>query len=216
MVCSKCKVDKEVILFSVRTKNKSGYNDMCKQCQSDYHKNYYPKNKDKITQYKELNKDKITQYTKEYCAQYYLNNKPEPIVKQYIKKGNPDYYKDYFKKRYYNDINYKLAYILRSRFKSALNGNKKGDSTISLIGCSLNEFKEHIQLQLKPEMTWDNQGLVWEIDHILPCSSFNLSDVEQQKLCFNYTNLQPLFKTTSIAQSFGYDNHVGNRNKWAN
>lgn len=43
-------------------------------------------------------------------------------------------------------------------------------------------------------MTWENQGKNgWEIDHIRPCSSFNLEDPEEQRKCFNYKNLQPLW-----------------------
>jgi hypothetical protein len=41
-------------------------------------------------------------------------------------------------------------------------------------------------------MSWNNHGSYWEIDHIKPCSSFDLTDIEQQKQCFHYTNLQPL------------------------
>lgn len=62
-------------------------------------------------------------------------------------------------------------------------------------------------------MNWDNHGEIWEIDHIKPCDSFNLTDIEQQKQCFHYTNTQPLFKTTDIAGSFGYNDEIGNRNK---
>ena len=62
-------------------------------------------------------------------------------------------------------------------------------------------------------MTWDNHGEIWEIDHIIPCSKFNLTEEKQQKECFHYTNLQPLFKTTKIAESFGYNDQIGNRNK---
>ena len=62
-------------------------------------------------------------------------------------------------------------------------------------------------------MTWENHGEVWEIDHINPCASFDLTDIKQQKQCFHYTNLQPLFKTTEIAKSFGYNDQIGNRNK---
>lgn len=42
-------------------------------------------------------------------------------------------------------------------------------------------------------MSWDNYGKVWEVDHIKPCSLFNLADPTQQRECFNYSNLQPLF-----------------------
>jgi hypothetical protein len=43
-------------------------------------------------------------------------------------------------------------------------------------------------------MNWDNYGSYWDIDHIKPCTLFNLSDPEQQKMCFNYQNTQPLPK----------------------
>jgi hypothetical protein len=43
-------------------------------------------------------------------------------------------------------------------------------------------------------MTWDNYGTYWHLDHIIPCVYFILTEAEQQKLCFNYTNYQPLTK----------------------
>jgi hypothetical protein len=46
-------------------------------------------------------------------------------------------------------------------------------------------------------MSWDNYGK-WHIDHIRPCSSFDLSDTEQQKICFNYKNLQPLWAEDNL------------------
>ena len=42
-------------------------------------------------------------------------------------------------------------------------------------------------------MTWKNHGTVWEIDHIKPCASFDLTDITQQHKCFNYINTQPLY-----------------------
>ena len=42
-------------------------------------------------------------------------------------------------------------------------------------------------------MTWENYG-EWEVDHILPCASFDLEQPEAQRQCFHYTNLQPLWK----------------------
>jgi hypothetical protein len=45
-------------------------------------------------------------------------------------------------------------------------------------------------------MNWDNYGFYgWHIDHIRPCASFDLSKPSEQRKCFNYTNLQPLWAT---------------------
>ena len=62
-------------------------------------------------------------------------------------------------------------------------------------------------------MSWENHGEIWEIDHIVGCANFNMEYLEEQKKCFHYTNMQPLFKTSDIAKSFGYIEHIGNRNK---
>ena len=47
----------------------------------------------------------------------------------------------------------------------------------------------------------------------MPCDTFDLTIEEEQYKCFNYTNTQPLFKTTEIAESFGYIGYIGNRDK---
>jgi hypothetical protein len=62
-------------------------------------------------------------------------------------------------------------------------------------------------------MNWSNHGVVWEIDHIIPLSSFDFKKEIEIYKAFHYTNLQPLFKTTEIAESYGYKNEIGNRNK---
>ena len=38
------------------------------------------------------------------------------------------------------------------------------------------------------------------IDHIKPCASFDLTDPAQQKECFNYKNLQPLWAFDNISK----------------
>jgi hypothetical protein len=120
---------------------------------------------------------------------------------------------EYHSNRRKNDINFRLQGSLRSRVISALKGNFKGDKTFKLIGCNIEEFRKRIEIQFKPEMSWSNWGEVWEIDHIKPCTAFDLTKEEEQRLCFHFSNQQPLFKTTKIAESFGYINEIGNRNK---
>ena len=54
-------------------------------------------------------------------------------------------------------------------------------------------------------MNWNNQGHKgWHIDHIKPCSSFNLTDSKQQEQCFHYTNLQPLWAKKNLSKGKKY------------
>ena len=92
---------------------------------------------------------------------------------------------------------------LRSRAYSAIKGKSKSKHTIELLGCSVEELKIHLEKQFVKDMNWQNYGQ-WHIDHIKPCSSFDLTDPEQQKLCFHYSNLQPLWAKDNIKKSNKY------------
>ena len=81
---------------------------------------------------------------------------------------------------------------LRCRLNRALKGNIKSARTIDLVGCSIEFLLKHLEKLFYNIMTWDNHGKYWEIDHIIPCDSFDLTDPEQQRKCFHWTNLQPL------------------------
>jgi hypothetical protein len=48
-------------------------------------------------------------------------------------------------------------------------------------------------------MSWSNYG-AWHIDHIKACAKFDLTIDSQQRECFNYTNLQPLWAKENIAK----------------
>lgn len=116
------------------------------------------------------------------------------------------------KERYKEDISYRLEVLLRTRLYKAVKRYKM-KSALNLVGCSSEELKGFLESKFKPEMTWENFGKIWEIDHIVPVNSFNMSIEEEQRKCFHFTNLQPLFKTTKIALSFGYKDEIGNMNK---
>lgn len=90
---------------------------------------------------------------------------------------------------------------ISSRIRSALKQQKvsKRNSTIELLGCSIPELKRHLEKQFQPGMNWKNNTVRgWHIDHIVPCAKFDLTKVEQQKKCFNYTNLQPLWAIDNL------------------
>lgn len=57
----------------------------------------------------------------------------------------------------------------------------------------------HLESQFEPGMTWENRRK-WHIDHIIPCAAFDLTDTEQQRACFHYTNLRPLWASENISK----------------
>lgn len=94
----------------------------------------------------------------------------------------------YMRKRYQYDPSFRLLDKLRSRVQKALKGNSKSAATQELLGICVDECRQYIEAQFTEAMTWQNI----HVDHIMPCASFNLTDPEQQRQCFHYTNLQPL------------------------
>lgn len=110
------------------------------------------------------------------------------------------------KKRYHSDPNFKLRVSLSNRLNKVLrlaSGVKSGRAT-ELLGCSLDELRAHLEFNFKSGMTWENHGPVWHVDHIKPCAKFDLTNPEQQKSCFHWTNLQPLFAKENMSKRDKY------------
>lgn len=106
-------------------------------------------------------------------------------------------------------VNYdaRIVESLRKRIRSSL-GTKhlKTSGSGELLGCSTEHLRQRLELQFDGEMSWENYGIGgWHIDHILPCSAFNMSDPTEQKMCFHYSNLQPMWASDNIAKSDKYD-----------
>ena len=82
--------------------------------------------------------------------------------------------------------------------------------SVSLIGCTIPEYKFYLQQRFVEGMTWENYGTVWSIDRVIPFVKWNLSNSEEAALCYHYTNSTPLFITTRIVDGV---EHIGNLNK---
>jgi hypothetical protein len=102
--------------------------------------------------------------------------------------------KRYQRERRKRDPIFKLLAYVRGRIRGALTRKnvRKSTKTEQLLACSVLELKSHLEAQFKDGMTWNNYGQ-WHVDHIKPCCRFDLTRPEEQRACFHYTNLQPLW-----------------------
>ena len=180
-------------------------------------KQYYNKNKEKILKLNKIRRDNDIDRKRQ--AERIWRNENKEKIKQYKTKGkerdrkSAKIYREknraliskkaltYHLKKIKTNINYKLKCALRSRISKFFKRVKKSKKTSELIGCDYETVRLHLEKQFKEGMTWENHGLYgWHIDHIIPCASFDLTDPEQQKKCFHYTNLQPLWAKENISK----------------
>ena len=125
-----------------------------------------------------------------------------------IKERSKDLAAEFKKTHGYSYSTYKLrksstariAVNLRRRLRKAVLGRAKSAQTLDLLGCTVDHLLGHLAAQFQPGMNWDNYG-EWHIDHVRPCASFDLTDLEQQRQCFHYSNLQPLWAADNLAKS---------------
>lgn len=189
-----------------------------KERSSQYHKQWYQDNKDKITEqerkYRKNNREKITARKKEY------RNRPEnkERLTQYYKQWAKQYRQD--KRNYCEHETLKqtckicsplghLKSLVARRIHQALNSiNKtKDNGTIEYLGCDIDTFKNWIERQFTSEMTWDNMGDVWQIDHYVPVlykmngQSPRECDVIRR---LHYMNTQPMLSWQNVSKGNRY------------
>lgn len=156
-----------------------------------------PEVRARMKAYYEANKDQIAEQRRLY------NQRPEVRAARLKRDQAPERKaKVQASVKKWRQTKGRLAHNLRSRIYSALRaqGYTKKAKANELFGCDFPTFKLHLQLQFRPGMCWENFG-AWEIDHIRPVASFDLSDPDQQKACFHFSNCQPLWKEENRAKS---------------
>ncbi len=154
--------------------------------------------------YAKANKDKIAKQNKNWS-----------LKNQEHRKSYKRQYQEKVKERKRNDPEFRFLVVMRSRICTALKGFHKNSKTKEFLGAPVAEVRRHIESLWTTDMSWENYGLKgWTIDHKIPCTSFSLEDPEEQKRCFHFSNLRPLWNTTEIAIQHGEPvTYIGNCNK---
>ena len=201
--CSRCFIFKEFSEFNKCKRASLGLHNHCRQCQKEYKLNWYDKNKDTVSDYNKK-PDVIERSRKRYKQRYHTDEefREKELKKNRIRRKSQTS-RDVAKiqrKNWYEIPHNKIAHNLRSRIRHALHGINNSKSTEELLGCSFEDFKKHLQSKFHSNMAWDNYGVYWHIDHIIPCNFFDLTKEHHQKLCFNYRNTQPMLATENLSK----------------
>jgi hypothetical protein len=229
--CRDCAKEHPLEQFTKNKRYKSGYDNICKEC----NKAKYHANKEiilaKRAEFIKANPNYMKKYNgkyKENCKKRYIKNKEiiAEKTKEY-RKANPHimkernkkyiennrdkvnkYAREWKKAKRTNDKNYLLREITSRRIRYELTTRKIGKKefrTHEYLGCTFDYFRRYLEVRFEHGMSWDNYGDIWELDHIIPCASWNLTNLFENLCCWNYRNIQPLWKTENRLKKDKFD-----------
>jgi hypothetical protein len=131
------------------------------------------------------------------------------------------------KKRSKTDPSFKLRNNISSSIAGFLKKNdssKNGQSCLNYLPYSFDELKQHLESQFEPWMTWENQGKysvkiwndndpttwTWQLDHIIPHSTFNYFSMDCQEFrdCWELSNLRPLSAKQNVIDGTKRTRHI--------
>lgn len=165
----------------------------CVNCQRRWCREYKARNRTHISsynkKYKQENKDDI----KVYNHHYNIDNRKAIQTRQTKTQ----------RERKKTDANYKISCSLRNRLLGALKAQStnKVTNTFNLLSCDIKQFTEWLEFQFDEKMTFENHGTYWHMDHCIPCSKWDLTDEENQKRCFHWSNIQPMKALDNIVKN---------------
>lgn len=215
--CVLCKIIQPFSEFRRDRSRKDGFHPYCKSCQKRIRKEAYNNNSvvregDQRRHQKyyhgSIGKDTMLEYGRSDKGREQQKKYRESDTGKLVgEKGRKQWYLSgnrarYHKKQYDTNPQFKIRHNLSARMRDVIrvHGGIKTSSILKLLGASIEEVRLHIQSQFDKDMSWENYGQC-HIDHIIPCDYFNLIDIEQQKLCFHYLNLQPLWASENIKKN---------------
>ena len=187
--CKKCSQEKPLTEFCNKKQEKDGKHRYCKTCLNGEFKTYYHKSGRKKSDYYKKYREEHKEYFNTYSNNHYHTKK--------------ELYREWERNRLRTDSTFRVKKSIMAmlHFHLKKNNEYKNKHTIEYLGCSIDEYRKYLENKFTPEMSWENYGTYWEIDHIKPISSFNLNNPEELTKCFHYTNTQPLYWEDNLKKS---------------
>jgi len=156
----------------------------CRQCGNEMCRDYKRRNREKIASYNKEYKSEHKEEISVYNHNYNIENR-ETIQTRQTRTH---------KERREKDENYKCALNLRGRILNDVKKKFNISDTMSnkKYSCDKDLIIRWFEYLFTEEMSWENHGTVWHVDHIKPCCSFNLTNEEELKIASYWSNLRPV------------------------
>lgn len=223
-ICKSCKDLKTLDCFGKNKRQNDKRHYYCKECVKKSYELKKEEKREYFKKYRNRNREKLREYHKQYNKNYGVTDDPDDLAKreqrrrtkreQEKERRNDINYRldrrNYFKHKYKTDQQFKIKKQFESTLNRMIKDGNESPRSMELIGCSITHFKAHLEAKFAPGMCWGNYGVEWNLDRVIPFCDFDLTDEEQRKICFHYSNVQPLFITTKVIDGVEF---LGNLNK---
>lgn len=169
--CCACRIIKPCNIEHFWHDSRKGFKSICKPCDNEYQRK-----RRRILKERGINRKPFSE------AQKAKNRAHRKIWRANQKLINPLF---------------KIAKNISRCIQQALKnlGHRKSSRTAEILGCSLEDFKKHLESLFQPGMNWDNYGKgpdKWNVDHYYPQSA---AKTEEEVIKLNhYTNLRPMWE----------------------
>lgn len=213
-VCSICNTEKSLDLFHALKRAKDGRQSRCKQCIASYMKDRLldPVKSAEIREKRKKFRDENKVKLKIDQQNNYRKHRDKRLAYQKTRMQDPKTREEAYKKRLewkYNKLKTDKLFHLKFSVSSLIRvglfnrGYGKKTRTATILGCSWDEFKIHVERQFPKGMSWDNRG-EWHIDHIIPLAT---ASCEDDIIRLNhFTNLRPLWAEDNRRKSAKLEN----------
>ena len=204
-VCSQCMKNKMFKCFVAINNIVMNRRDICRSCESLNRSNLNVTTKHCPSCDTTFDKSEFTSDSSRLDGLYGVCRKCKAKGDLKYKKTHPEKIKEIARERMKNPQE-KIAHSLRTRLQHVIKNKQK--STFEYLGLSKDKLKAWFEFQFDSNMNWDNYGSYWQIDHVIPCSSFDLTKEEEIHKCCIWTNLRPLEKSLNNSKSAKISNHM--------
>ena len=195
--CYTCKQIKPLTEYQKNKTNSDRFRSSCKQCESILNKHYRDNNR-QINANKIYNENDVK--TCSICKQQKLYTEFTKCITN--KSGLNRYCKDCkaidLKEYFRNECSTTFSKAIKN-----INNN-----CLKIMGCDAQLLKLWVEFKFDDKMNWENYGSSWQVDHVKPCSLFNLTNENDRRIMNHFSNLQPLDKYENIRKSNKYNDEI--------